>query len=150
MKKEIVSQSTSPKSASKMPGVRRSVATLMAAFALSAYAPSSVFAIDKCEPAEFSESGGYPSTAYIYVTTAEPGATIFATVGNHFIPANPTHNGSTPTGTTFICGGTFAVFPGTPPPNYTPGDYKHVKCIVYKAGKADSIMTSYELDNTGN
>lgn len=141
MKKEIVSQSTSPKSASKMRGARRPVATLMAVFALIAYASSSALAIDKCEPAEFSESGGYPYTAYIYVTTAEPGATIFATVGNHFIPANPTHSGGTPTGTTFICGGTFAVFAG---------DYKHVKCIVYKAGKADSIMTSYELDNSGN
>jgi hypothetical protein len=141
MKNQIVPHSPSQEPALNRRGARRPVATLMAVFALIAYASSSALAIDKCEPAEFSESGGFPSTAYIYVVTAEPGATIFATVGNHFIPANPTHSGSSPTGTTFLCGGTFAVFVG---------DYKHVKCIVYKAGKADSIMTSYELDNTGN
>jgi hypothetical protein len=140
MKKEIVSQSTSQESARKMRGARRPVATLMAVFALIACASSSAFAT-QCEPAEFSESGGFPSTAYIYVTTATPGAIIFATVGNHFIPLDPTHSGSHETGTTFRCGGTFAVFVG---------DYKHVKCIVYKAGMTDSVMTSYDLDNTGN
>jgi hypothetical protein len=140
MKKEMVSQSTSQESARKMRGARRPVATFLAVFALMACASSSALAT-QCEPAEFTESGGYPSTAYIYVTTATPGATIFATVGNHFVPADPTHSGGMPTGSTFICGGTFAVFVG---------DYKHVKCVVYKAGMTDSIMTSYELDNTGN
>ena len=113
----------------------------MAFLAVIAYASSAFADLGQCQPATFTESGGYPSTAYIYVTTAEQGATIFATVGNHYIPANPTHSGGTPTGTTFICGGTFAVFAG---------DYKHVKCVVYKAGKSDSVMTEYELDNTGN
>jgi len=140
MKKEIVSQSTSQTSARKMRGARRPVAILMGVIALIVYASSSALAT-QCEPAEFSESGGFPSTAYIYVTTATPGATIFVTVGNHFIPLNPTHSGGTATGTTFICGGTIAVFVG---------DYKHVKAIVYKAGMTDSAMTSYDLDNTGN
>jgi hypothetical protein len=140
MKKEIVSQSTSQKSASKMRGALQPVATLMAVFALVACAASSALAT-QCEPCEFSESGGFPSTAYIYVTTATPGATMFATVGNHFIPVNPVHSGGSSTSPTFICGGTFAVFVG---------DYKHVKCVVYKAGMTDSAMTSYDLDNTGN
>ena len=141
MKKEIVSQSTSQESARKMRRARRPVATLMAVFALIAWASSSARAT-QCEPAEFSESGGFPSTAYIYVTTATPGAIIFATVGNHFVPVNPTHDSSGhEISPTFRCGGTFAVFVG---------DYKHVKCIVYKAGMTDSVMTEYELDNTGN
>jgi len=140
MQNDIVSQSTSQKSAPKMRGAHRPVATLMAVIALIACASSSALAT-QCEPAEFSESGGFPTTAYIYVTTATSGATIFATVGNHFIPANPTHSAGNPTGTTFICGGTFAVFVG---------DSKYVKCIVYKAGMTDSVMTSYALDNTGN
>jgi hypothetical protein len=140
MKREIVSQSTSQEPARKLRGARRPVATLMVVFALIACASS--FALAKqCQPAEFSESGGFPSTAYIYVTTATPGATIFATVGNHFIPVDPTHSGSSPINPTFICGGTFAVFVG---------DSKYVKCIVYKAGMTDSVMTSYALDNTGN
>lgn len=141
MKKEIVSQSTSQKSARKMRGARRPMATLIAVFALIACASSSAFAT-QCEPAEFNESGdSYPHVIYIYVTTATPGAIIFATVGNHFIPLDPTHSGSHETGTTFRCGGTFAVFAG---------DYKHIKCIVYKAGMTDSAMTTYDLDNSGN
>lgn len=140
MRKNIVSQSTSQESSRKMRGAHRPVATLMAVIALLAFASSSALA-SPCEPAEFSESGGFPATAYIYVTTATPGATIFATVGNHFIPANPTHSGGTPTGSTFICGGTIAVFVH---------DYKYVKCVVYKAGMTDSAMTQYSLDNTGN
>jgi len=113
----------------------------MAVVALIACASSSAFAT-QCEIAEFSDNGAtYPQTIYVYVTTATPGATIFATVGNHFIPADPTHSGGTPTGSTFICGGTFAVFAG---------DYKWIKAVVYKAGMTDSAMTIYEVDNSGN
>ncbi|HEV2842974.1 MAG TPA: hypothetical protein VGW39_16755 [Chthoniobacterales bacterium] len=141
MKKEIVAQSTSQESAPKMRGGRRPVATLLAVVALIVYASSSALAT-QCEVAEFNENGAhYPQTIYVYVTTATPGATIFATVGNHFIPQNPTHNGATPTGTTFICGGTFAVFAG---------DYKYIKAIVYKAGMTDSAQTEYYVDNTAN
>jgi hypothetical protein len=140
MKKEIVTQSNFHQSPRTMRGTRGPAATFIAVVALIAFASSSALAT-QCEPAEFSESGGFPSTAYIYVTTATPGATIFATVGNHFIPADPTHSGGSPTGTTFICGGTFAVFVG---------DSKYVKAVVYKAGMTDSAMTSYALDNTGN
>jgi hypothetical protein len=139
MNKEIVSY-TSPQLA-YLRGARRLVAQLMAFLAVIAYASSAFANCGTCQPATFTESGGYPGTAYIYVTTAEQGATIFATVGNHYIPANPTHSGGTPTGDTFICGGTFAVFAG---------DYKHVKCVVYKYCKTDSEITEYELDNTGN
>lgn len=140
MKKEIVSQSTSEESAPKMRRAPRLMAAFMAVFAFIVYASSSALA-SPCEPAEFEESGVYPSTVYVYVTTATPGATIFATVGNHFVPVNPTHSGPTPTSPTFICGGTFAVFVG---------DYKHIKAVVYKAGMTDSAVTYYAVDNTGN
>ena len=139
MKKGIVAQSTSQTSARKMRGARRPVATLIAVFALIAFASSSALAT-QAEPVDFSESGWYPSTIYVYVTTTTPGATIFATVGNHYIPADPTHSGGTPTGSTFICGGTFAVFVG---------DHKWIKAIVYKDGMTDSVMNIYEVDNSG-
>lgn len=141
MKKEIVAQSTSQESAPKKHGARRPLAMLMAIVALIACASSSALA-SPCEPAEYNENGNhYPQTIYVYVTTATPGATIFATVGNHFIPSDPTHSGSSPTGSTFICGGTFTVFAG---------DHKWIKAVVYKAGMTDSEITYYEVDNSGN
>jgi len=140
MKKEIVSQSTSQKSARQMRGARRPVATFMAVVALIAAVSSSALAT-QAEPVVFTESGSYPNTIYVYATTATSGATIFATMGNYFIPADPTHNGDTPTGTTFICGGTFAVFAG---------QYKHFKALAYKAGMTDSSISYYEVDNSGN
>lgn len=136
MKKEIVSQSTS-----KMRGARRPVAMLMAVVALVAYASSSALAT-QCEPVEFTEDGVYPQTVYVYAATPTSGATILATMGNYFIPANPTHGSNcSPTGTTFISGGTFTVFAG---------QYKHFKAIACKAGMTDSVMTYYAVDNSGN
>jgi hypothetical protein len=140
MKKEIVSQSNSPKSAHRMLGVRRPMTTLVAVFALITCAASSALAT-QCEPVDFTDNGNYPNTVYVYATTATSGATIFATMGNYYIPADPTHNGGTPTGSTFICGGTFAVFPG---------DHKWFKAIAYKAGMTDSVLNIYEVDNSGN
>ncbi|MEY2518281.1 MAG: hypothetical protein QOF24_40 [Verrucomicrobiota bacterium] len=140
MKKEIVSQLNSEKPARTMRLPGRPVATLMAILALIAFASSSALAT-QCETAEFTENGNhYPQTIYVYVTTATPGATIFATVGNHYIPADPTHSGGTPTGSSFICGGTFAVFAG---------DHKWIKAVVYKAGMTDSLIEIYEIDNSG-
>ena len=95
----------------------------------------------QCDTVQFTENGNtYPQTIYVYATTTTPGATIFATRGNHYIPANPTHSGGTPTGSTFICGGTFAVFAG---------DHKWFKAIAYKAGLTDSPIAIYEVDNSG-
>lgn len=140
MIKEIVSESNSPKSAPGMLAVRRPMTTLVAALALIAYAATSALAT-QCEPVDFTDDGGYPGTVYVYATTATPGATIFATMGNYYIPADPTHNGGTPTGSTFICGGTFAVFSG---------QHKWFKAIAYKAGMTDSVLNIYEVDNSGN
>jgi hypothetical protein len=111
----------------------------MAAFALFAYASSSALGSGQCEAVEFEEAGSHPKTIYVYATTPTSGATILATMGNGFIPANPTHGANcSPTGTTFICGGTFAVF-------YN--EYKRFKAVACMAGKADSAMTFYEVDN---
>lgn len=141
MKSEIVSQLISRQSAHTIRGTRGPVAAFIAAVvALIAFASSSALA-QQCEPVEFTEDGGYPYTTYVYATTATSGATIFATMGNHYIPADPTHNGGTPTGSTFICGGTFAVFVG---------DHKWFKAIAYKAGMTDSVLNTYEVDNSGN
>src|SRR5205085_3642937 len=81
----------------------RSLVVLLALLALIAFASSSALAT-QADPVDFSESGASPSTIYVYATTVTSGATIFATMGNYFIPADPTHNGGTPTGSTFICG----------------------------------------------
>ena len=140
MKNEIVSELTSQQSAHTIRGTRWPMATFIAAVALMIFASSSALA-QQCEPVDFTENGNsYPQTIYVYATTATSGATIFATMGNHYIPADPTHNGGTPTGSTFICGGTFAVFAG---------DHKWFKAIAYKAGMTDSVLNIYEVDNSG-
>jgi hypothetical protein len=139
MKKEIVSPSTSHQSP-RQTRPRGIAATLIAVVALIAFASSSALA-EQCAAVEFTEDGWYPYTIYVYATTATSGATIFATMGNGYIPANPTHNGGTPTGSTFICGGTFAVFAG---------QHKWFKAIAYKAGMTDSDLSIYEVDNTAN
>ena len=140
MKNEIVSQPHSDESARRIPGMSGLLAPLLAVLALIVCAPSSAHA-QQCDTVQFTENGnGYPQTIYVYATTTTSGATIFATMGNHYIPANPTHNGGTPTGSTFICGGTFAVFAG---------DHKWFKAIAYKAGMTDSPIEIYEVDNSG-
>jgi hypothetical protein len=115
------------------------LAVLLTILALSAFPSSSLMAAP--DPVEFTDDGGYPGTVYVYATTATSGATIFATMGNHYIPANPTHNGGTPTGSTFICGGTFAVFSG---------DHKWFKAIAWRSDLGDSDLSIYEVDNSGN
>lgn len=138
MKNEIVSQTTSHKSVRRA----RPLATLLAVLALMAYAASSALAT-QCEPVEFTEDGHtYPQTIYVFATTPTTGATIIATMGNHFIPANPTHGANcNPTNGSFICGGTFAVFSG---------DNKWFKAIACKDGMTDSAMEIYNVDNSGN
>ena len=118
----------------------RSLVVLLALLALIAFASSSALAT-QADPVDFSESGASPSTIYVYATTVTSGATIFATMGNYFIPADPTHNGGTPTGSTFICGGTFAVFYG---------QHKWIKALAWRSDLTDSAINIYEVDNSGN
>ena len=141
MKNEIVSQSNSHQSPRTMRGTRGPVATLMAVVALIAFASSSAFA-QQCEPVDFAESGNFPNTIYVTLTTGTSGATIFATVGNSgVIPGNPTHNGGTPTGSTFIC---------TAPIVVLVHQHKWIKAIAYRSDLTDSDVALYEVDNTGN
>lgn len=114
-------------------------AALLVILALSAFPSSSVLAAP--DPVEFTEDAPYYPTIYVYATTATSGATIFATMGNYYIPADPTHNGGTPTGSTFICGGTFAVFYG---------EHKWFKAIAWRSDLGDSVLNTYEVDNSGN
>jgi len=118
---------------------KSALAALLVILALSAFPSSSVLAAP--DPVEFTEDTPYFPTIYVYATTATSGATIFATMGNYYIPADPTHNGGTPTGSTFICGGTFAVFQG---------DHKWFKAIAWRSDLGDSVLNTYEVDNSGN
>ena len=141
MKKEIVSQATSDMPARRMHGVCRPVATLMAVVELIAFASSSALAT-QAESVDFAESGAFPNTIYVTLTTGTSGATIFATVGTSgVIPGNPTHNGGTPTGSTFIC---------TAPIVVLVHQHKWIKAIAYRSDLTDSDVSLYEVDNTGN
>jgi hypothetical protein len=113
----------------------------MAVVALIAFASSSALAT-QAEPVDFTESGNFPNTIYVTLTTETSGATIFATVGySGVIPGNPTHNGGTPTGSTFIC---------TAPIVVLVGQHKWIKAIAYRSDLTDSGVSLYEVDNTGN
>jgi len=118
----------------------RPTVVLLALLALVVLPGSSALAT-QCEQAEFTESGQYPHTVYVDVTTETAGATIFITAGNYFIPADPTHTGSTPTGSTLIYGEPIKVFAG---------QSIRIKAVVYRAGMTDSVITYDEIDNTGN
>lgn len=119
--------------------VPSSVGILLALLVFVAFPSSSALA-DQCAVVEFEETG-YCCIHPIYVSlsTATSGATIFVTWNSTYPPANPTHNGSTPTGTTSTwVGPNFVVYPG---------GRLHIKAIAYKAGFTDSAVTEYLVEN---
>lgn len=113
--------------------VPSSIGILLALLVFVAFPSSSALA-DQCAVVEFHETG-YCCLHNIYVSlsTATSGATIFVTSSTTYPPADPTHNGSTPTGTTSTWVG----------PNFvvTPDHRLHIKAIAYKAGFTDSVVT---------
>jgi hypothetical protein len=116
------------------------LAALLAVLALTAFPTSSALATPADE-VTFTEDGCYPSSIYVYLSTTTSGATIFATVGNHYIPADPTHSGGTATGNTFICTQPIIVFAG---------QNKWIKAIAWRSDLTDSAVNILQVDNTAN
>jgi hypothetical protein len=119
--------------------VPSSIGILLAVLVFVAFPSSSALA-DQCAVVEFEETG-YCCIHNIYVSlsTATSGATIFVTWNTTYPPATPTHNGSTPTGTTSTWVGPYF--------NVPPGGRLHIKALAYKAGFTDSAVTEYLVEN---
>jgi hypothetical protein len=95
---------------------------------------------DQCAVVEYEETGlCCRHNIYVSLSTATSGATIFVTYNSTYSPADPTHNGSTPTGTTSTWVGPQFVIP--------PGGRLEIKAIAYKAGFTDSAVTDYLVEN---
>ena len=119
--------------------VPSSIGILLAVLVFVAFPSSSALA-DQCAVVEFEETG-YCCIHPIHVSlsTATSGAIIFVTYNTTYPPADPTHNGSTPTGTTSTWVGPNFVVP--------PGGRLEIKAIAYKAGFTDSAVTDYLVEN---
>jgi len=116
-----------------------SIGLLLAVLVFVAFPSSSALA-DQCAVVEFEETGyccAHP--IYVSLSTATSGATIFVTWSTTYTPATPTHNGSTPTGTTSTWVG--------PNFNVPPGGRLYIKALAYKAGFTDSAVTEYSVEN---
>jgi hypothetical protein len=138
MKKESVSESSfTPRGLIRF--VPSSIGILLAILVFVAFPSSSALAT-QCEEVEFTETG-YCCIHNINVSlsTGTSGATIFVTYSQWGTPATPTHNGSTPTGTTSTWVG----------PNFVvqPGGRLYIKALAYKAGFTDSIVTEHLVEN---
>lgn len=119
--------------------VPASIGILLALLAFVAFPSSSAYA-DQCAAVEFTETGlCCRNNIYVSLSTATSGATIFVTYSQTYTPADPTHNGSTPTGTTSTWVGPNFVVP--------PGGRLDIKAIAYKAGFTDSVVTEYLVEN---
>ena len=118
--------------------VPRSIGILLTVLAV--FIGPSAFAT-QCEEVTFEETG-YCCAHPIYVSlhTDTSGATIFVTWRTDYAPAaDPTHNGSTPTGQTSTWVGPYF--------NVPPGGRLYIKALAYKAGFADSVITEYSVEN---
>jgi len=110
------------------------IALLLALVAFLTFPSSSALAqLPRCSPVGFDESGHYPNTVFVSMSS-NAGATIYYTVGTVNYPPAPTHSSaiySAPLGT-----------PG--------GQKRFYKAIANKPGVCtDSVVTQYEVDNTG-
>ncbi|MEY2507616.1 MAG: hypothetical protein QOG12_1082 [Verrucomicrobiota bacterium] len=119
--------------------VPSSAGLLLALLVFVAFPSSSALAT-QCDVVEFQETGlCCRHNIYVSLSTATSGATIFVTWSTTYTPADPTHNGSTPTGTTSTWVGPNFVVP--------PGGRLDIKAIAYKAGFTDSVVTEYLVEN---
>ncbi|MEY2585872.1 MAG: hypothetical protein QOD80_1898 [Verrucomicrobiota bacterium] len=119
--------------------VPSSAGLLLALLVFVAFPGSSALAT-QCDVVEFQETGlCCRHNIYVSLSTATSGATIFVTWSTTYTPADPTHNGSTPTGTTSTWVGPNFVVP--------PGGRLDIKAIAYKAGFTDSVVTEYLVEN---
>jgi hypothetical protein len=119
--------------------VPSSIGILLAVLVFVAF-PSSSARATQCDVVEFEETGECcRDNIYVSLSTATSGATIFVTWNTYSPPATPTHNGSTPTGTTSTWVGPQFVVP--------PGGRLYIKALAYKAGFTDSAVTEYSVEN---
>lgn len=119
--------------------VPSSIGILLAILVFVAFPSSSAFAT-QCEEVEFNETGNCCiHNIYVSLSTGTSGATIFVTYSQWGTPATPTHNGSTPTGTTSTWVGPNFVVP--------PGGRLYIKAIAYKAGFTDSVVSEHLTEN---
>jgi len=117
--------------------LRRAVA-LLTLLALVVFPSSSALAT-QVDDVEFAESGHYPHTIFVTLSSTTSGATIFYTIGQYWYADDPTHNGSTP----INCQVYFT------PIGVPAGTRRFIKAVAYKSGMTDSNVTLYEVDNTG-
>ena len=88
-------------------------------------------------PVTFSNEGGNPYPLVVSMRTPTSGATIFYTVSSTNYVA-PTHNGSTPTGSTLVYTGPISVSKNTT---------KFIEAVAYKSGMSDSVFTTLKAEN---
>ena len=91
----------------------------------------------QCWPVTFSTTGGYPNTLKVTLSTVTTGATIFYTTDG----TTPTHTAGTPTGTTHIYSTVVKV---------TAGNETFLEALAYERGMTDSVVTSFDANNTGH
>jgi hypothetical protein len=96
----------------------------------------------QCSAPNISSSGGYPNAMTVTMTPQTPGgSTIFYTMTNPTTGyVMPTHNGSTPTGSTQVYIGPISV---------SANSEKYFEAIEYKAGMTDSVPEQFDADNRG-
>src|SRR6266545_6583311 len=95
----------------------------------------------QCSPVSFTESGSYPGKKLSMAEPTPSDATIFYTTANNVSPSDPTHNGSTATGSTLVYSGQI---------NVPAGHDQFYRAIAYKSGYGDSVVNETDVDNTSS
>jgi hypothetical protein len=115
------------------------ISASLTALALIAFPTCSVLAGDTEIP-EFTQTGHYPNTVFVSITSATSGATIFYTrsLWPYSSPPYPTHSGTTPINCQVYYG----------PLGVGNGQYSFFFALAYHEGLDDSSET-YEVDNRG-
>lgn len=114
------------------------IGLLLAVLGLVAFPSSSARATSTCSDVQFTEYLEGYSDMYVEMSS-DPGCTIFATVNSYSYPSDPTHNGGTQTGITWIYIHEY---------NVPVHQKRYFKALAYISGAPDSGITSYEADNT--
>ena len=138
MKKLAASESNCVRSRSLLGFLPHSIGILLALLVFVAFPSSSALAAPKCDPVVFSQnSPGVPINVFMNSITPSPFIIFYTTDSS-----NPTHSGSTPTGTTSIYTSSIAV---------GPGQTVYFRALTYKASPyVDSIITDYKVFNPGD
>lgn len=116
------------------------LALLFCAMLVLTTVPATTAQAQQVDNVEFTESGHYPHTVWLTLSTTTPGTTIFYRTNGLACPANPTHSGSTPTNGTNVY---------TSPIPVAAGSVRFITAVAYKAGMTDSIILCYQADNSG-